>query len=195
MRTRRQRHRKQKKGGTRNLRAIVTYERANPHRYTYIVPGNTVPIESRIATFLRSQSPIQQEEIVWRGQATFPMNADSWMSTSKKHTISRSYGGAYLYKIHLMPGVHRLDMYDYYNTQGIKDPRKNKRFANMGLNMSNNYTTFEEVIVAGGGEFWKDPQQSEMGFQYIGKMPAVFYDGSEQEDQLMDVYETYYFME
>ncbi len=194
MRSRRNLRKKTRKNQNRNLRAIVTYERLNPPRYTYTVPGNTVPIESRIATFLRSHPPVKKEEIVWRGQATFPMNADSWMSTSKKDTIARSYGGGYLFKIHLMPGVHRLDMYDYYAKQGIKDPRKENRFKPWNLNMSNNYTEFAEVIVAGGGEFWKDSQQTEMGFQYVGTMPAIFY-GGEESDQLMKVYETYYFME
>lgn len=182
------------RGGNRNIRAVVTYERMNPPRYTYVVPGNTVPLESRIATFLRAQSPIQTEEIVWRGQTTFPMNANSWFSTSKKDTISRSYGGRHLFKIHLMPGVRRLDLYNYYAHQGIQDPRVEPSFKPWNLNMSDNYTEFEEVLVAGGGEFWKDPYQNKMGFQWVGTTPAMSFDG-EQLDRHMDVYETFYFME
>jgi hypothetical protein len=198
MPTRKQKRSLRRRGGThkanRNLRAVVTYERANPPRYSYIVPGNTIPIESRIATFLRSQPPVEQEEIVWRGQFSFPMNADSWVSTSKKDTIARSYGGRYLYKIHLMPGVHRVDMYNYYAKHGIQDPRLEPHFKEWDLNMSNNYTGFEEVLLGSGGTFWKDPQQAEEGFQLIGTVPAMSYNGKEME-QRMKVYETYYFMD
>jgi hypothetical protein len=178
-------------GSNRNFRAVLTYERLNPNRYTYRVPGNTKPLESRIAAFLRSQPPLRQDMLVWRGQWNFPLNADSWFSTSTKDTISRSYGGRNLFKIHLMPGVHCADLYDYYASLGTNLVTEGKA---MNLNMSNNYTQFGEVIVEGHGEFWQDAEKSEPGFRFVGYVHPTDPSGKEDRKSTMNVYETYYFV-
>lgn len=175
----------------RNFRAILTYERENPNRYTYYVPGNTKSLESRIADFLRSQSPLLREKLVWRGQWDFPLNARSWFSTSTKNAISRSYGGRNLFKIHLMPGVRCVDLYEYYGSLAVNLHTEGHA---LNLNMSNNYTQFGEIIVEGHGEFWKDAKRSEPGFRFVGFTYPTDPHGKEDRDSMMNVYETFYFV-
>lgn len=182
---------------TRNLRAVLTYERNNPNRQTHIVPGNTLSLGARMDALLSKQTPLTSEAIVWRGQRTFPISPRSWFSTSTDATIARTYGGRYLFKIHLMPGIHCLDLYDYYAAHGIQNPIHEAEaleeiVGNLGVSMSNNYADFGEVIVQGGGTFWKDPRRKQVGFRYIGKIPAASARSRENEDWSLSMFETWY---
>lgn len=190
------------------MHALLTYEYLNPNRYTYRVVGNAVPLEARMAAFLRAQAPLEEPQLVWRGQSRFPLNAESWFSTSTKERVARSYGGQHLFKIHLMPGVHCVDMYQYYAQQGFPDPRANwNRLRNTynlpnNLQATNDYTQFGEVIVGGGGTFWQDPKKMEEGFRFVGTVPIVHTSASpnsntwsDAPDKRMRVYETFYFMD
>ncbi len=157
-------------------------------------------IRERIESLLLKQPPLTNEMVVWRGQSHNVIEPTSWFSTSHRDEVARSYGGSYLFKIHLQPGIHALDMYKYYAAANITNPYSEPNtirafLENNALIMSNNYVTFEEVIVQGGGQFWKDAAHTEKGFREIGAMRPTMWDFAEVDDPEwpdMIVYESYY---
>ena len=182
----------------RNLRAVIAYER-NPDRNRKI-SRNNLTIRDRIAALLKKQPALTREKLVWRGQGHCTIDPSSWFSTSYRNEIARSYGGICVFKIHLEPGVHVLDMYKYYGAANIINPHNEanniRAFMNNNLNMSNNYGDFAEVIVQGGGKFWKDAAHTKPGFKRIGyARPASVIDHADVNDPDwpdMTVYECYY---
>jgi hypothetical protein len=155
-----------------DLRAVLMYERNATVRDTTL-KGNSLTVRERIGHVIALQPPLVAEEIVWRGQASNTIASTSWMSTSRHGHIALMYGGKYLFKIHLEPGVRCLDMYAYYQGYGIENPaaEANAVRAFLGLpdlNMSHDYVHFGEVIVQAGGTFWKDAAHKKPGFRRIG---------------------------
>ncbi len=187
----------------KNLRAVLLYERS-PDKLKYI-SGNTLPIGMRIEKLIEKQSPITEPMTVWRGQSTsiiFPYTW--WFSTSLRQDVALSYTRRNVFKIHLQPGVKVLNMYEYYNKHGIKDPVKElnelqENYFQYNKNFTNDdYTQFQEVLVERGGSFWQDPEQNVKGFQFIGKVNPVGANLKEINAEgdtsfMVNMYETYYF--
>ncbi len=180
----------------RNLRVIIGYER-NPNRTRKIL-NNTHTIQYRIKKIIEKQQPLKKELVVWRGQWNNKIDPESWFSTSLKKDIARSYGGKSLFKIHLELGIQYLDLYKYYDTFNINNPSKQKNnirklMNNINLNLSDDYSTFAEIIVQEGGTFWKDKEHTQIGFKEIGNITPLSALGKEYTTEpVMKIYETYY---
>lgn len=204
------RTRKRQKAGMRNLsnnqkknlQAVLIYERS-PDK-TRKLPKSLITIGERISNLIENQPPLTDSLVVWRGQYNPTIDPDlGWFSTSLRDDVARSYSFRNLFKIHLQPGIKAIDMYNYYNKLGIKDPAKeandiskylNFNFKNNRYFTNNDYTQFQEILVNKGGSFWKDPEKTQKGFRLIGKVHPT-YPGSfdNVSDVEMNVYETYYF--
>lgn len=128
---------------------------------------------------------------------------DTWFSTSLYENIATELFTekwtykCCLFKIHLQPGIRQFNLYDIYKRYGVvnplfeqdylkgtimKDVKYIKRNGNsmrnaMQFKRYTDYSTYGEVIVEGGGVFYKDKERTEPGFVEI--KPGVF--------------ETYYF--
>lgn len=221
-RRRRQRKRKslrQRGGGIRpnissseqaELRAVLAYER-NAYTRNQFLLGNTRTVRDRIAELISRQQPLTEPLVVWRGQHTHSIEPTSWFSVSPFQWIALEYGGKALFKIHLEPGVRYLDMYTYYADMGIQNPHTEAEavrnfLQNPELNMSHNYIQFGEILVEGGGTFWKNAAHTKPGFRTIGKtrsrvppddlpppvngQTTIFL--KETDYPMIPVYETYY---
>lgn len=185
---------------TKDLRAVLLYERF-PKKDRKL-PDNTITIGERIEHLIAKQAPLKAPLIVWRGQFNGTIDPDlSWFSTSLRDEVARSYSTKNIFKIHLQPGIKVLNMYQYYNAHGIQDPIKEANnisklfpFKNNESFTTNDYVTFQEVLVEKGGSFWANPEKTQAGFRWIGKMkPTEAGTFEEMDDILTDVYETYYF--
>lgn len=181
----------------RNVRTLLQYE-IDPTRTIRLKSKNTgeylndLTLENRIRRILDVQTPLASELIVWRGQHNCTIEPSSWFSTSKRDDIARSYGGTCAFKIHLQPGIKCIDLYKVYETYGIHNPYTEQNVVrnllqDKSLKITDDYVTFEEVIVQEGGTFWEDAGKTTRGFKHIGQLPLV------GTAKMMDVYETYYF--
>ncbi len=194
---------------------MLSYERNAYTRNTFL-NGNNITVRNRLANMLARQPPLEKEQIVWRGQASNTIVSDSWMSASTHMHIALLYGGAYLFKIHLEPGVRCLDMYSYYAQHNIMNPANTKEsmairnfLGKPNLNMSHNYTQFGEILVQGGGTFWMNARHTKAGFKVIGRirsrvpranLPPPAENGqvlqlSETDYPIIPIFETWYSME
>ena len=185
---------------TKDLRSVLLYERFPKKNRT--LPDNTMTIGERIAHLIDKQAPLEEPLIVWRGQFNDTIDPHlSWFSTSLRDDVARSYSTKNLFKIHLQPGIKVLNMYQYYDEHGIKDPVKEANaisklfpFKKNEYFTTNNYTQFQEILVEKGGSFWADPMKSRKGFRWIGKVKPTEAGTFEEMDELLtNVYETYYF--
>ncbi len=183
----------------RNVRTLLQYE-IDSSRKIRLKSKNTgkffneLTIENRIRHILDAEDPLTSELIVWRGQQNCTIKPTSWFSTSKRDDIARSYGGKCVFKIHLQPGIKCIDLYKFYKKYGIHNPYTEQNVVrnlleNSSLKITDDYATFEEVIVQEGGVFWIDADKTKKGFKHIGQLPLI---GS---TKMMDAYETYYFPE
>ncbi len=184
----------------KNLQAVLFYERF-PEK-TRKVPKNILTIGERIANLIDKQAPLTTPLVVWRGQFNDAIDPHlNWFSTSLRDDVARSYSTKNLFKIYLQPGIRVLDMYQYYEAYGIKDPVKEANnvskyfaFKNNAKFTTNDYTQFQEVLVEKGGSFWADPKKTQKGFRHIGQAhPTEAGTFVNIPDIAMDVYETYYF--
>lgn len=160
----------------KELRALLTYE-TQPERG--ILPGNNISIDNRIATIIDRQPPLDKELLVWRGhyqqsssRRINSINPASWFSTTLKQEITEHYKNATccLFKIHIQPGIKILNLYDIYKTYGVLNPYYEQK--NLGIVRYRNYSEYQEIIVEGGGEFYKDVYKTEKGFTEIE--PGMF---------------------
>ncbi len=156
------------------LRAVLDYEREPQFRGEPVIneegnPLNTVSVVTRIQRLLAKQKPLNEESIVWRGQQRSEILPESWFSCSKNLKISMGYGNI-IFKIHLQPNVHMLDMYDFYKNYGITNPVKNIHRAraimknHSFLYETTDFSEYAEVLVEGGGTFYKNKEKTEPGF-------------------------------
>lgn len=188
----------------KELRSLVAYEHF-PNR-GYIISKKTkkklneLTIEERIQSIIDKQEPLTKSQIVWRGQVdNKEIIPRSWFSTSTyRHIAEEIYSAKeYLFKIHLQPGIKCIDLYKLYKKYGINNPynapinnvRKLLENNEHIINPYNNYKDFGEIIVNGGGKFWKDDKKQEEGFKLLEHI--------HKEDYLSVIdyyiYETYYF--
>ncbi len=208
--TLRKRSRKQKAGvrnmsnksnnEKKNLQAVLLYERyAEKSRK---LTNNVLTIGERIANLIGKQLPITEPLVVWRGQSSGTIDPHlHWFSTSLRDDVARSYSTDYLFKIHLQTGIKILNMYEYYNAYGIKDPVKEANNISKYFTFKNNihfqpndYAQFQEILVEKGGSFWADPEKTQKGFRHIGTAyPTTEMYLEDIPDLEMNVYETYYF--
>ena len=184
----------------KNLQAVLLYERF-PEK-TRKISHNVLTIGERIGRLIHKQPPLTASLLVWRGQFNETIDPHlNWFSTSLRDDVARSYSTKNLFKIHLQPGIRVLNMYQYYDEHGIKDPVKEAnaisklfQFKNNEYFTTNDYTQFQEVLVEKGGSFWADPEKTQKGFRWIGKVhPTEAGTLEDIHDMEMDVYETYYF--
>lgn len=118
-------------------------------------------VNQGVQKLINSQHPLKHELIVYRGHKNSPntINPRNWFSTSSSIKIARDeYAGkeCCLFKIHVQPGISVLHV-------------------NNLLNNIEMYKDENEIIVNGGGEFFKDSKKSEVGFTYKNGMYHTYY--------------------
>ncbi len=119
----------------------------------------------------------------------------------------RNYGENtryFVFKIHLQPGIKCLDIHKKYASHDLSFEReyfktvvKRGRYPNYTFNNIGpvDYTGYDEVLVNGGGTFWRDSEKTLPGFRDTGELVSKLIKGTNIEygDIVMKVYETYYF--
>jgi hypothetical protein len=137
------------------LRYWVTEESRNYRRNKN---GDTVDKEKkvgeRIQEILNYMHPLNKELIVYRGHKDSPsyISPRNWFSTSLKHSIAKNeYSGkeCCTFEIHVQPGIQILNVNKFLKEKDI---------------VLDKYKDEHEIIINGGGEFFKDSEKSEPGF-------------------------------
>lgn len=181
------------------IRALLNYERVpwfrgEPVENNEGKPLNDVSVETRIQRMLKKQEPLKKEKIVWRGQTGTELLPLSWFSTSTNKSIAKEYGNN-LFKIHVQPGTKVIDLYEQYKKYGIKNPLTDLTRVRSIMHNSDylqayaaNYSSYAEIIVEGGGHFYKDDKKIEPGFREVmGRFSCM------SNTTCPKYYETYYF--
>lgn len=137
------------------LRYWVTEESRN---YRKNKNGDIVDKEKtvgeRIQEILDYMPPLNKELIVYRGHKDSPsyISPRKWFTSSLKHSIAKSeYSGnrCCIFEIHVQPGIQTLNVNKLLKDNGI---------------VLEKYKDESEIIINGGGEFFKDSEKSEPGF-------------------------------
>ena len=121
-------------------------------------------VGERIQEILNYTEPLSKELIVYRGHKNTPaINPIKWFSTTTSLKIAKNeYSGmeCCVFKIFIQPGIIVFDVHSLLESKGIT----------LGK-----YKDEREIIVNGGGEFFKDSEKKELGFEYKNGVYHTYY--------------------
>lgn len=122
-------------------------------------------VGERIQEIINYTDPLSKELIVYRGHKNTPntINPKTWFSTTTSYKIAKneySDNECCTFKLFIQPGIIILDVHKLLKTKGIE---------------LNTYKDENEIIINGGGEFFKDFNKKELGFEYKNGMYQSYY--------------------
>ncbi len=150
---------------------------------------NSKPVEEQIADILKKQTPLTKPMVLWRGHVKSPkaISSHTWFSTSESQTSAKNLftntnSGCCLFKIHVMPGIHVLNVSKVLRASASassktrkspsKSPSKSPTRSTHSTHSKRKNNTLREVlqeekewIVEGGGVFYQDKEGVQKGFR------------------------------
>jgi hypothetical protein len=154
-------------------------------------PLNSKPVEEQITDILKKQSPLTKSIVLWRGHVKSPetISSHTWFSTSEsqksaKNLFTNADSGCCLFKIHVMPGIHVLNVAKVLRASpktprsarssrsSQKSPTRSKRKNNA---LREVLQEEKEWIVEGRGVFYKDKEGTQKGFQHQDGYYETYY--------------------